>query len=65
MFIIEYEKNPKCRIQKLNPSFLFDLQQDMVTNEHQYVTKMALSVNMGSLWGDFIAIFWMLNIYKG
>jgi len=31
----------------------------MVTNEHQYVTKMALSAKMGSLWGDFIAIFWI------
>jgi hypothetical protein len=31
----------------------------MVTNEYQYVTKMALSASMGGLWGDFIAIFWM------
>jgi hypothetical protein len=29
--------------------FLFDLHQGMVTNEHQYVTKMTLSVNMGDL----------------
>jgi hypothetical protein len=33
----------------------------MVTNEHQYVTKMALSASMGSLWGDFIAIFWIIK----
>jgi hypothetical protein len=33
----------------------------MVTNEYQYVTKMALSVNMGGLWGDFIAMFWITN----
>jgi hypothetical protein len=29
----------------------------MVTNEYQYVTKMALSVNMEGFWGDFSAIF--------
>jgi hypothetical protein len=33
----------------------------MVTNEHQYVTKMALSANMGGLWGDFIVIFWIIE----
>ncbi len=38
---------------------MFDLHQGMVTNEHQYVTKMALSVNMGGLWGDFTIIFWI------
>jgi hypothetical protein len=31
----------------------------MVTNEHQYVTKMALNASMEGLWGDFIAIFWI------
>jgi hypothetical protein len=31
----------------------------MVTNEHQYVTKMALSASMGGLWGNFTAIFWI------
>ncbi len=36
-----------------------DLHQSVVTNEHQYVTKMALSASMGGLWGDFIAIFWI------
>jgi hypothetical protein len=40
---------------------LFDLHQGMVMNEHQYVTKMALSVSMGGLWGDFIAIFWIVE----
>jgi hypothetical protein len=40
---------------------LFDLHQGMVTNEHQYVTKMALSASMGGLWGDFITIFWILQ----
>jgi hypothetical protein len=44
-----------------NPSFLFDLHQGMVTNEHQYVTKMALNVIMGGLWGDLTAIFWIFK----
>jgi hypothetical protein len=33
----------------------------MITNEHQNVTKMALSVSMEGLWGDFIAIFWIVK----
>jgi hypothetical protein len=33
----------------------------MVTNEHQYVTKIASSVSMGGLWGDFITIFWIVE----
>ncbi len=33
----------------------------MVINEHQYVTKMALSVSMGSLWGNFNTIFWIIE----
>jgi hypothetical protein len=45
MFIIEYNKNPKKIIQELNPSFLFDLHQCMVINEHRY----ASSVSMGGL----------------
>jgi len=40
---------------------LFDLHQNMVTNEHQYVTKMALCVTMGGLWGDFTSIFWIFE----
>jgi hypothetical protein len=44
------EKVQQCCIQELNPSFLFDLHQGMVTNEHQYVTKMALSASMKGLW---------------
>jgi len=47
--------------QKLNPNFLFDLHQGLVTNEHQYVTKMALCVTMGGLWGDFTVIFWIVE----
>jgi hypothetical protein len=54
---LNIEKTEQCHIQELNPSFLFDLHQGMVTNEHQYVVKMALNVNMGSLWGDFNPIF--------
>jgi hypothetical protein len=57
MFIIEYIKSQQCRIQELNPSFLFDLYQSMVINEHQYVRILALCASMGGLWGDFIAIF--------
>jgi hypothetical protein len=33
----------------------------MVTNEHQYVTKMTLNASMGGLWGDFPAIFWIIE----
>jgi hypothetical protein len=38
---------------------LFDLHQGMVTNEHQYVTKLVLCASMGGLWGDFTIIFWI------
>jgi hypothetical protein len=31
----------------------------MITNEHQYVTKMTLCDSMGGLWGDFTAMFWI------
>jgi hypothetical protein len=34
---------------KIKSKFLFDLHQGMVTNEHQYVTKMAINASMGSL----------------
>jgi len=51
-------KNPQqCHIKKLDPSFLFDLHKNMVINEHQYVTKMALSASMEGLWGNFSIIF--------
>jgi len=40
---------------------LFDLHQGMVTNEHQYVTKMALCAMMGGFWGDFTIIFWIVE----
>jgi hypothetical protein len=59
MFIIKYRKTQQCHLQELNPSLLFNLHQSMVTNEHQYVTKMALSVSMGGLWKDFTSIFWI------
>ncbi len=36
---------------------MFDLHQGMVTNEHQYVTKMVLCASMGGLWGDFTIVF--------
>jgi hypothetical protein len=47
--LLNTKKTQQCQIQKLNPSFLFDLHQGMVTNEHQYVTKMTLSDSMGGL----------------
>jgi len=59
MFIIAYRKIQQCHVRELNPSFLFDLHQGMVINEHQYVTKMVLSVSMGGLWGDFTVILWI------
>ncbi len=55
--LLNTRKTQQCHVQELNPSLLFDLHQGAVTNEHQYVTKMTLSANMGGLWGDFIAIF--------
>jgi hypothetical protein len=57
MFITKYRKAQQCCIQKLNPIFLCYLHQSLVTNEHQYVTKMALNVSMGGLWKDFTVIF--------
>jgi hypothetical protein len=59
MFTIEYKKTQQCHIRELNPSFLFNLHQGMVTNEHQYVTKMGLSVDMGGLCKNFTSIFWV------
>jgi hypothetical protein len=59
--LLNTKKTQQCRIQNLNPSFLFDLHQNMLTNEHQYVTKMVLSATKGGLWGDFIAIFWIIK----
>jgi len=47
--LLNIEKAQLCSTQKLNPSFFFDLHQGMVMNEDQYVTKMALSANMGGL----------------
>jgi hypothetical protein len=48
--LLNIEKTQQCHIRKLNPSFLFDLHQGMVTNEYQYVIKMALNVSMGGLY---------------
>jgi hypothetical protein len=57
--LLNTKKTQQCHIQELNPSFLFDLHQNMVTNKHQYATKMTLSASMGGLWGDFTTIFWI------
>jgi len=61
MFIIEYKKTQQFHIRELIRSFLFDLHQRMVINEHWYVTKMASSVSMGGFWGNFTAIFWIIE----
>jgi hypothetical protein len=61
MFTIEYKKTQQCHIQELNPSFLFNLHQGMVTNEHQYVTKMTLNASVGDLWGNFTTMFWIIQ----
>jgi hypothetical protein len=55
--LLNTKKAQQFYIRELNPTFLFDLHEGMVTNEHQYVTKMTLNANMGGLWGDFNAIF--------
>jgi hypothetical protein len=47
--LLNTKKTQQCCIQELNFSFLFDLHQGMVTNEHQYVTKMTLCPMMGGL----------------
>jgi len=59
--LLNIKKTQQCHIQKLNPNFLFDLHQNMVTKKHQYVTKMTLNVSMRSLRINFIT---MLQITK-
>jgi hypothetical protein len=59
--LLNTKKAQQCYIQNLNVIFLFGLHQGMVTNEHQYVTKITLSVNMGGLWGNFTTIFWIVK----
>jgi hypothetical protein len=59
--LLNTEKAQQFCIQELNPSFLFDLHQNMVTNEHPYVTKITLGANMGSLCRDFTTIFWIVE----
>jgi hypothetical protein len=46
---------------RIKSKFLCDLHQSMLTNKHQYVTKMALNANMGGLWAYFIVIFWIIE----
>jgi len=61
--LLNTKETQQCYIQKLNPSFFFDLHQGMVTSEHQYVTKMAFCAMMGGLWGDFNTIFWIVEYF--
>jgi hypothetical protein len=37
--LFDTQKPQHCCIQELNLRFLFDLHQNMVTNKHEYVTK--------------------------
>jgi len=55
--LLNTKKAQQCHIQDLNPSFLFDLHQGMVINEHQYATKITLIANMV----DFIVTFWIVE----
>jgi hypothetical protein len=57
--LLNTKKVKQCHIQESNPSFLFHLHQGIMTNEHEYVTKMAQNATMGELWEDFIAMFWI------
>jgi hypothetical protein len=59
--LLNTKKAQQCHIRELNPSFLFDLHQDIVTNEHQYVTKITLNASMEGLWGGFTTIFWIVE----
>ena len=57
--LLNTPKAQRCRLYELNPSFLHDLHDGTVLNEHEYVEKMSLSATMGGLWGDFTATFWI------
>ncbi len=59
--ILDIKTTLDYRNQELNPSFLCDLHQGLVTNEYQYLTKMTLSASMGGLRGDFIAMVWRVE----
>ena len=54
---------PKARQthdKELNAEWLSDLHRG-ITNEYQYMQKMAVSVVHGGLWGDFTPIKWISN----
>jgi hypothetical protein len=57
------KKASQYHIHKLNPKKSFDLHQNIVTNEHQYVTKMAQNVSREVCRIDFIVVFWILVEY--
>jgi hypothetical protein len=40
--LLNIKKTQQCHIWKLNPSFLFDLYEGMVTNQHQWCTSKLL-----------------------
>jgi hypothetical protein len=49
MFIIEYRKSPTMLYSKIKSKFFFLFASRHGYDEDQYVTKMALSANMGGL----------------
>ncbi len=55
------QKTQKCNFKELNPSFLYDLHNGQVSNEHQYIEKMSQSAIIGGLWEDFTSIFWIVE----
>jgi len=62
MFIIECKKNPSMSYLKIKSKyFVIFASRHMVTNEHQYVTKMTLNASVRGLRGDFIAMFLMVE----
>jgi hypothetical protein len=57
------KKASQYQIHKLDPKKIFDLHQNIITNEHRYVTKMAQNVSREVCCKDFIVIFWILIEY--
>ncbi len=51
----------ECHQRELNSKFLHDLHHGKATNEITYIQKMSLLPLNGRLWGDFIAIYWILK----
>jgi hypothetical protein len=50
-------KSQECHFRELNPSFLYDLHNGQVSNQHHYIEKMSQSATKSGLWEDFHQIF--------